>query len=196
MKYSSIQFYGDSLTAGFGAAPSDGWIARLSKSLPDVTLYNHGVCGAFFRDILAEASVLASYPAENEALFLAGGTNDIFCGIRYDALLSDTERQIRALASRVPVILATPLLATKTSVTCGWQASWAFDKNREEIGNFADFLRALAADLAVPLIDFQKEFPQSDRYLTDGVHPNAQGYEIMSRIAYKALAPLCRNKTD
>ena len=196
MKYSSIQCYGDSLTAGFGAAPSDGWIAGLAKDLPAVRFYNHGACGALFRDICAEASVIASYPADGEALLLSGGTNDILCGIRYDALLTAAELDIRSLSARVPLILATPLGTTQASVFHGWQAPWAFEKNSEEIGNYAEFLRALAADLSVPLIDFHKEFPAVDTYLSDGVHPNAAGYAIMRRIALKTLAPLCVSETD
>ncbi len=174
---------GDSLTAGYGAMPQDGWVARISRTLPDVTFINHGACGAFFIDILVSAAEIAARPEKGEALFLMGGTNDILCGRRLEALTQIADKNIRALSSRLPVILATPLLATKTSVACGWQADWAFDKNQEALLAYADFLRKLADELAIPLIDFQKEFPADNAYYTDGIHPNADGYALMSEIA-------------
>ncbi len=178
---------GDSLTAGYGAMPQDGWVARISRTLPNVTFINHGACGAFFIDILVSAAEIAARPQKGEALFLMGGTNDILCGRRLEALTQIADKNIRALSSQLPVILATPLLATKTSVACGWQADWAFDKNQEALLAYADFLRKLADELAIPLIDFQKEFPKEDTLYTDGIHPNADGYALMSRIALPVL---------
>ncbi len=178
---------GDSLTAGYGAMPQDGWVARISRTLPDVTFINHGACGAFFIDILVSAAEIAARPQKGEALFLMGGTNEILCGFRLSTLTLRVAENVRVLSSRLPVILGTPLLATKTSVACGWQADWAFDKNQEALLAYADFLRKLADELAIPLIDFQKEFPKEDTLYTDGIHPNADGYALMSRIALPVL---------
>ena len=101
----TVHFYGDSLTAGYGAAPADGWIARLARRFPRLTLYNHGECGRLFSDIAADAWTVVHYPAEGEALFLMGGTNDILCGIRFAALLRKAEEEIRGLSARIPLIL-------------------------------------------------------------------------------------------
>ena len=188
MSISILHCYGDSLTAGFGALPQDGWIARTSRALPSVTFVNHGVCGGFFSDILLSAAETAAHPDKGEALFLMGGTNDILCGRRLDSLLPIADENIRALSSRLPVILGTPLLATEASVACGWQADWAFAKNQEALLSYAEYLRKLAQALRLPLIDFQKEFPKSDAYYTDGIHPNADGYALMSHIALPVLA--------
>ncbi len=186
---------GDSLTAGYGAMPQNGWVARISRTLPNVTFINHGACGAFFTDILISAAEIAARHEKGEALFLMGGTNDILCGRRLEALTQIADKNIRALSSQLPVILATPLLATKTSVACGWQADWAFDKNQEALLAYADFLRKLADELAIPLIDFQKEFPQVDTLYTDGIHPNADGYALMSEIARPVFASFLNPST-
>ncbi len=178
---------GDSLTAGYGAMPQNGWVTRISRTLPNVTFINHGACGAFFIDILVSAAEIAARPQKGEALFLMGGTNEILCGFRLSTLTLRVAENVRVLSSRLPVILGTPLLATKTSVACGWQADWAFDKNQEALLAYADFLRKLADELAIPLIDFQKEFPKEDTLYTDGIHPNADGYALMSRIALPVL---------
>lgn len=183
----AIHFYGDSLTAGYGAAPEAGWIPRLAKDFPALTLYNHGVCGRLFSDVLEDAWTVVHYPADGEALFLMGGTNDILCGIRYDALLAHAEREIRALSVKIPVILGVPPLATRRSILAGWQAEWQFEKNQAELSSYADFLRALAADLSLPVMDFAAVFPAEDAYYADGIHPNEKGYEIFSRTAEDVL---------
>lgn len=179
----TVHFYGDSLTAGYGAAPADGWIALLARRFPRLTLYNHGECGRLFSDIAADAWTVVHYPAEGEALFLMGGTNDILCGIRFAALLRKAEEEIRGLSARIPLILGTPLLTTRASIAAGWQQDWQYEENDRELAAYGDFLRALAEELSLPLLDFQKEFPRSDEWYSDGVHPNSGGYARMAETA-------------
>lgn len=179
----TVHFYGDSLTAGYGAAPADGWIARLARRFPRLTLYNHGECGRLFSDIAADAWTVVHYPAEGEALFLMGGTNDILCGIRFAALLRKAEEEIRGLSARIPLILGTPLLTTRASIAAGWQHDWQYEENDRELAAYGDFLRALAEELSLPLLDFQKEFPRADEWYSDGVHPNSSGYARMAETA-------------
>lgn len=186
----TVHFYGDSLTAGYGAAPADGWIARLARRFPRLTLYNHGECGRLFSDIAADAWTVVHYPAEGEALFLMGGTNDILCGIRFAALLRKAEEEIRGLSARIPLILGTPLLTTHASIAAGWQQDWQYEENDRELAAYGDFLRALAEELSLPLLDFQKEFPRSDEWYSDGVHPNGGGYARMAETAERFFKTL------
>lgn len=192
MQIHTLHFYGDSLTAGYGAAPADGWIPRISKTFPGLTCYNHGVCGAGFTDISSDAETIIFYPAPGEALFLMGGTNDLLCGRRYASLTGEAEREIRTLAEKIPVLLGTPPLTTPRSVTAGWQAEWQYETTNAELARYADFLRNLAAELSLPLLDFQKAFPGDDRYYTDGVHPNAEGYRIFADTAEPVLRDFLR----
>lgn len=186
----TVHFYGDSLTAGYGAAPADGWIARLARRFPRLTLYNHGECGRLFSDIAADAWTVVHYPAEGEALFLMGGTNDILCGIRFAALLRKAEEEIRGLSARIPLILGTPLLTTRASIAAGWQQDWQYEENDRELAAYGDFLRALAEELSLTLLDFQKEFPRSDEWYSDGVHPNSGGYARMAETAERFFKTL------
>ncbi len=186
----TLHCYGDSLTAGYGAAPADGWISRLSQDFPTLTFYNHGVCGASLFDILDDAWTIVYYPAPGEALFLMGGTNDILSGLRLDALMKKAEENIRDLSDKIPLILGIPPLTTKASIPSGWQADLEYDRNIEDLSLYGDFLRHLAASLSLPTIDFQKEFPRDDTFYTDGVHPNANGYARFAEIAKMTVGAL------
>lgn len=186
----AVQCWGDSLTAGYGAAPSAGWVPRLSRRFPQLAFYNHGVCGRFFSDILADAWTVVHYPAEGELLFLMGGTNDILCGVRYEALCRAAEKEIRALAARIPVVLGVPLLTTRASIAAGWQQEWQYEGTNGTLRRYGDFLRALAAELALPVLDFQAAFPQDDALYADGVHPNGEGYARMAGTAAPFFAAL------
>lgn len=188
----AIHFYGDSLTAGYGAAPSDGWIPQLQRHFPTLTLYNHGVCGALFSDILEDAWTVIHYPSPGEALFLMGGTNDILSGISYEALTVTARDEIEKLSSKIPILLGIPPRITRVSITAGWQAEWQYEKNDEDLRRYGDFLRELAARLSIPVIDFQKAFPMDDALRDDGSHPNARGYTLFADIAAPVIDSLLK----
>lgn len=186
----TVHCWGDSLTAGYGAAPSEGWTARLARRFPAAAFHNHGVCGALFSDILSAAEASSLRPAEGSAFFLMGGTNDILCGIRFEALLAGAERGIRALSGTIPLLLGVPLLTTRASIAAGWQMEWQYEHTNETLRAWGDFLRGLAADLSLPLIDFEADFPAGSACYADGVHPNGRGYAIMADTAARVFAPL------
>lgn len=188
--FQALQFWGDSLTAGYGTFPGRGWVAQLSRRFPRITMYNHGVCGRLFSDILAEAWAVVHYPDPREALFLMGGTNDILCGIRYDSLCRTVEQEITALSARIPIVLGVPLLTTRASIAAGWQMEWQFEDNNETLRLYADFLRSMAEQHGLVLLDFQQHFPCDDAFYSDGVHPNERGYTCMADLAEAVLRPL------
>lgn len=191
---SSLHFYGDSLTAGYGAAPADGWIPRLSKRFPALTLYNHGALGAGLTDILGDAETLLAYPAPGEALCLMGGTNDLLCGRKEDALFAEMENAVRNLSRKIPILLGVPPLTTPQSVVTGWQAEWQYETTNAALTRYAVFLRNLSGELSLPLLDFQAHFPSDDRYYADGLHPNAEGYQIFADLAEKEIKKFLEKK--
>lgn len=183
----AIHFYGDSLTAGYGAAPSDGWISILARSHPDVTCYNHGECGAGLSDILNAAETILFYPAPGETLFLMGGTNDIFSGVKRSTLSQCAEEGIRSFLGKIPFCAGIPILPVKSAIAAGWLSQWNFETACEDLLWYGDFLRRLGKEYGFPVIDFQKEFPQDERYYADGTHPNGKGYALFAEIAEKTL---------
>lgn len=192
----TLQCWGDSLTAGYGAVPSQGWVAQLTRRFLHISIFNHGICGRLFSDILAEACTIVSHPAPGEALFLMGGTNDILCGLRFDSLCRMAEREISDLSSHLPVFLGVPPLTTPASIPAGWQAAWQFEQNNETLRQYGDFLRELSRKLSLPLLDFQKTFPYDDRFYMDGIHPNEKGYTLMANLAETVFRPFFCSTND
>lgn len=178
--------YGDSLTAGYGAAPSAGWIASLSRAYPSFSFYNHGECGLGLADIIDNAWNIARHPAHEEALFLMGGTNDIFAGIRKERLHRLAEEGITALSRQMPLCIGIPNLPTPSSIAAGWLSEWNFQSCIDDLRAYAVFLRRLAARLSLPTADFQASLPYDDRFYADGTHPNGNGYKIFMETAAKA----------
>lgn len=180
-----IRCFGDSLTAGYGALPGQGWVSRLEKKHPDISFYNHGMCGAGVADILDQAECYISLADKREGFFFLGGTNDILCGMRLESLEKQVEQRVKQIAAKVPLTLGIPPLATKESIFCGWQSEYNYERNQEDLDHYGDFLRRLATTCHLPCIDFSKAFPLDDAWYSDGLHPNEKGYEKMAELAEK-----------
>ena len=180
-----IRCFGDSLTAGYGALPGQGWVSRLEKKHPGISFYNHGVCGAGVTDIFDQMEGYLALASKGEGFFFLGGTNDILCGMRLASLERQVEDKLTVLAKQVPLTIGIPPLATKESIFCGWQSEYNFERNQEDLAHYGEFLRQLAIMQSLPCIDFSKAFPVNDTWYSDGLHPNGKGYEKMAELAEK-----------
>ncbi len=178
-----IHCFGDSLTAGYGALPGRGWVARVDGALDSISLYNHGVCGATVGDISEDLRGLLGLAEKGEGFFFMGGTNDILCGYRLDFLERKVSELLFEAAEKVPLTIGIPPLATRESIATGWQSAYNFDANQEALSQYGDFLRTISKDLGLLSLDFSKAFPAEDIWYSDGLHPNGKGYEKMADMA-------------
>lgn len=190
--------FGDSLTAGYGAAPQDGWIAVLSRRHPDMSWTNRGACGASLSHILDS---LSSFPARSDKekiLFVMGGTNDILSGVRMTVLQSLVRSAVRRAgpdASRL--VLGIPPLTLRSSILSGWQEEWQYEDTNRSLEEYGEFLRDTAASAGCPVINFQQAFLHaSDALYDDGVHPNAAGYRLFAETAEPVLCPFPAKRKD
>lgn len=184
-KISSIHCFGDSLTEGYGVRQGEGWIELLDKRMKSISFYNHGVCGALAVDILDSLFASSFHPEEGEGFFFMAGTNDILNSLQLSVLERDVSRGIRSLSYQVPLTVGIPPLTTKNSIETGWQASYVYERNLQDLREYAAFLRNLAEKEGIPSIDFCRGLPADDRWFTDGVHPNSKGYDKMAQMAMK-----------
>ncbi len=179
----TIDCFGDSLTAGFGGLPGKGWIAQLEKRCPNISFYNYGVCGAMVEDIGDTLSMHVGMARPGEGFFFMGGTNDILCGRRLVTLEKEVEDLIVSVIPKVPLTLGIPPLATRESIFTGWQTEYNYEKNQEDLRHYGLFLKDLAKKWDLPLIDFSTAFPLDDVWYSDGLHPNERGYREMALLA-------------
>ena len=117
--------------------------------------------------------------------FFMGGTNDILFGIRLAVLENRVEKELGRLFERIPLTLGIPPLFTEMSVETGWQEAGSFKRNKRDLLDYQKFLRALAKDLGIRVMDFTKALPPEGKWYTDGIHPNKEGYEKMALLAVK-----------
>ena len=186
---------GDSLTAGFGLPPEQGFVPQLQEWLAtqgqDVTVSNAGVSGDTTAGGLSRADWTLT--PEVDALILALGGNDLLRGIdpatsraNLDAILK------KAQARGLPVLM----IGLRASGNFGPEYKVAFD------GMYTDLAAQYGADLIVnffqPLADAvaagaDTTGVRADLMQADGIHPNATGVAlIVQAIGPRVLALIDR----
>lgn len=163
-----ILAFGDSLTAGYGLAPSESFAARLEQRLLDngftVRVTNAGVSGDTTSGGLARLDwSLEDRPA---LVVLELGANDGLRGL-------DPERMGRNLETMIEKCRTTGARV----ILAGMRApvNWGLEYRRQFDGIFP----ALAEKYDLPFYPFFLEGVIGERALVldDGLHPNARGVE-------------------
>jgi acyl-CoA thioesterase-1 len=172
---------GDSLTAGLGLAQSEAYPALLQKRIDDAGLgfevVNAGVSG----DTSAGGVRRLDWVLGDgtKVLILALGANDGLRGLPIEQMKNNLETIItRARGRGIEVILA------------GMEAPPNF--GREYTGEFRNAFRDLARKHDLVFVPFllDKVAGQSQLNQGDGIHPNAQGAEILAGTVWAALEPM------
>ncbi|WP_445193974.1 arylesterase [Sphingomonas sp. Tas61C01] len=176
-----IWAFGDSLVAGYGLPPAQGFTAQLQVALRRsgvaATVRNGGVAG----DTAAQARArlawgLRGLKATPDLVIVELGANDMLRGLpvaqaqaNLDAVLADLRRR------RIAVLL----MGMRAAPNLG--ADYA--------GRFEAMYPALAAKYRVPLYPFYLEGVAGQRRLIqpDGLHPNAAGVQVIVRRSIGAI---------
>ena len=174
--------FGDSLTAGFGLAEKESYPYLLQEKLNadgyKYEVVNAGVSGDTSLGGLERIDWVLEM--ENvEILILELGANDLLRGVPVAQMKKNLDNIIRkAKAKNVKVML------------CGMLAppSVGAQYQREYTNAFPD----LASEHKVEFLPFILEKIALDKKLNqaDGIHPNAEGAEIMTENVYKSLKPM------
>jgi len=178
----TIVAFGDSLTAGYGLSPGDGFATRLGAALTaagvGARVINGGVSGDTTAGGLARVDwLLADKP---DLVIVELGANDALRG--FDP--GETRRNLNAIIERIQSAGARVLLA-------GMRAPP--NLGREYAEEFNRIFPDLAKRHKVPLYPFFLDgvaaVPQLNQ--ADGIHPNAKGVAvIVERIMPKLLRAL------
>lgn len=161
---------GDSLTAGYGLPPGDGFVPRLQAALQakghNVTVLNGGVSGDTTAGGLTRLDwALADRP---DAVIVELGANDMLRGLKPSAVRANLDAILTRLAQRrLPVLLA----GMRASPSLGREYGEKFDPLYPDLAKahgallYPFFLEGVAADAALNQ--------------GDGIHPNAAGVTVI-----------------
>ncbi len=168
---------GDSLTAGYGLAPDEGFVPQLQQWLDahgaEATVINAGVSGDTTAGALARIDWALTPDAK--AMIVTLGGNDLLRGLAPEEARANLDAILaKADDDRIPVLLV-PMVAPGNY---GPDYKQAFD------AIYPDLAKAHGALLAEPFLKPILEQPDRQEVLNklmqaDGIHPNAQGVALV-----------------
>lgn len=180
-----VVFLGDSLTAGLGLGEEEAYPALLDRKLDEagtpVRVLNAGVSGDTTAGGLSRLDWLLSQ--KPDVIVVGLGAND---GLR--ALPVDqTEQNLREIVRRAKAAGAQVLLL-------GMQIPPNYGP--DYTAAFSGMYPRIAGELDVPLVPFllDKVGGIRELNLSDGIHPNAQGQEIVAETVLPYLEKLVGKK--
>ncbi|MBI2318519.1 MAG: arylesterase [Betaproteobacteria bacterium] len=180
----AILVYGDSLSAAYGIAQKDGWVALLEKRLKEQRL-DYSVANASISGETSSggASRIAAALATHRPriLILALGANDGLRGLPLDQLRDNLGAIIRAARKAGARVL---LAGMRMPPNYGPQYTRGFEQ----------VYGSLAREHKVPLAPFLLESIAGKRelFLEDNLHPNAQAQPIILETVWRGLAPMLK----
>jgi acyl-CoA thioesterase-1 len=171
----TIVAVGDSLTAGYGVSEAEAYPARLEKKLQsggfNWRVVNAGISGETSSGTLSRVAwVLKLKP---DIVILETGANDGLRGIDPQLTKKNIAETVRLLKeNRVTVILAGMHMVASMG--------------RDYTAAFADIYPAVAKQQGLILIPFFLQGVAGDPALnqSDGIHPVAEGYRIITDMLY------------
>ncbi|MFO1400424.1 MAG: arylesterase [Steroidobacteraceae bacterium] len=180
-----LMVFGDSLSAGYGLGPGQGWVdllaARLATEGYEFRLVNASVSGE------TTAGGLARLPRALEVhrpavVVLELGANDGLRGLPAAATRANLEIMVRLLKGRDVRVL---LVGIRLPPNYGPRFTAAFDS----------MYRGISAQERVPLVPFLLEGVALQRSLmqADNLHPNERGQPRLLDNVWPQLRPLLRS---
>lgn len=161
--------FGDSLMAGFGLGPDEGFTQKLEAALRakghDATVANAGVSGDTSSGGLSRLDW--SVPDGTHLVILELGANDMLRGVSPDITRNNLDAMLAKLKQRKIAVL---LAGMRAAPNLGADYQNGFDAIFPE----------LAEKYGVPLYPFFLDGVAGEPALQlDGLHPNARGVDLM-----------------
>jgi acyl-CoA thioesterase-1 len=181
-----IVLFGDSLMAGYGLPAEQHLSVVLQNQLQakgyKVQIINGSVSGSTSSGGLNRLEWTLQEPGI-DLIILGLGANDMLRGISPDATKANLEQIIKQVRKKnIPIILAGMLAPSSHGL--------AYKKQFDEI------YPSLAKTYNLPLIPFLLEGvamqPQYNQ--SDGIHPNAEGTKLISKILENTIEPILLSK--
>ncbi|WP_309082735.1 arylesterase [Chelativorans sp.] len=181
----SIVGFGDSLMAGYELGPGEGFTEKLQAALRarghDVTVANAGVSGDTTSGGLSRLDW--SVPDGTDLVILELGANDMLRGVAPASTERNLEEIITRLQGRGMEILLVGMYAMPN---LGPEYQQAFNS----------IYPRLAEKYDLPLVPFFLEGVAGNAalQLADGMHPNAEGIDLMVKNVLPTVEPLIQGE--
>ena len=179
--------FGDSLMAGYGLGPGEGFPEKLQAALQkkghDVVIANAGVSGDTSSGGLSRLDW--SVPDGTQLVILELGANDMLRGIAPEVTEQNLDKMLGRLKERGMAVLLVGMVA-------------APNLGPDYADAFNGIFPRLAEKHSVPLYPFFLDGVAADRQflLEDGMHPNAAGIDRMVERVLPAVEKLIAAKAD
>jgi acyl-CoA thioesterase I len=180
-----ILVLGDSLSQGFGLAPSEAYPMLLAKKLRATGL-NFQVTNASAAGGTTDGGLERLPPhlkRKIDIFILELGINDAFRGVPVDQIQNNLQRIIEKVKARNPSVRV---------VIAGMQLpNYAAD---DYVSAFGKMFANLAAKNSAALVPYLLQSVAGDpsMNLSDGIHPNAAGQKILAETVWHVLEPIAR----
>lgn len=179
----TIVFFGDSLTAGYGLDPDDAYPALIQKKIADAGLpwrvVNAGLSGETTAGGLRRLDWILKQRVDIFVIALGG--NDGLRGIPPESSRTNLEAMIERVRTRYPQA-KTVLAGMQLPTNLGPEHTRRFAAMYPELAKASN-------TLLIPfLLDRVGGVP--DLNLPDGIHPTAEGHEIVADNVWQVLKPL------
>jgi acyl-CoA thioesterase I len=174
---------GDSLTAGYGLPPGKAFPDRLEAALSakgfDVKVINAGVSGDTAEDGLARYDW--AVPRDADALIVELGANDMLRGLKPEVTKATLAAILgKARAAHLPTLIA----GMRAAPNLGPEYDRAFD------AIYPDLAKAYHVALYPFFLDGVAGDPKLNQ--PDGLHPNAEGVEVIVQRILPAVEALLK----
>ncbi|NOY59434.1 MAG: hypothetical protein GXO75_10990 [Calditrichaeota bacterium] len=152
---------------------------------PDLPLVNRGFGGAHISDMLYFIQDIALKYQKPSCIIFYCGDNDIAGGKSPQRILSDYKKFFRAVHAKFPDV---PFIYIPIKPSLNRWTLWGqMKKANELIRAYSDRNKLLFyADTATPMIG-RDGSPKKDLFVSDGLHLNADGYKLWTKILARAI---------
>lgn len=176
---------GDSLTEGWNLGSSKPFPNLLEQQL-QVPMVNSGISGDTTNGMLARFKHMA-IDHKPSHIMIMGGTNDLWMGVAMQQILANILAMKRlALYHKIETIIGLP---TPFYPPDNDYSNPVFTDNeslKHQIQEYRYKLIQFCSKGETAYIDFAAGF-NADLMLSDGLHPNARGHELMKNNAIQIL---------
>ena len=180
-----IVFFGNSLTAAFGLNPQDGFTAIIQRKLAQkdasFKVINAGISG----DTAKEGKERVHWVLQQriDYFVLELGLNDVFQGATLDELHDNLATIIQKVQAEAP---ETTILLTELELPAASPAD-----TRSAFNNiYTRLAKTYDVNLVPDFLGDVLDIPALN--LPDGLHPNAEGQQLMAERVWQVLEPMLR----